>query len=49
MAGSDIHAQDNSGRTSLHLAAYSGSVECVEFLIQNGAEFNVCDSYGRLV
>jgi ankyrin repeat protein len=38
-----VNAKDDRGRTPLHLAAESGHIEIVEFLISSGAEINVAD------
>ena len=42
----DINHQSPSGLTALHYAAAEGSYECVELLIDSGAEVDVVDSQG---
>lgn len=42
----DINHQSPSGLTALHYAAAEGSYECVELLIDNGAEVELVDSQG---
>lgn len=39
----DVHATDNSGRTALHVAAYSGDIKCVEILLNYGAGVDALD------
>ncbi len=38
-----INIKDNRGRTLLHIAAYNGKLDVVEYLISKGACFNVKD------
>lgn len=40
----DVHAIDSSGRTALHVAAYSGDIKCVEILINHGGSVNALDA-----
>eukprot|EP00658_Telonema_sp_P-2_P042448 TRINITY_DN30481_c0_g1_i1.p1 TRINITY_DN30481_c0_g1~~TRINITY_DN30481_c0_g1_i1.p1 ORF type:complete len:640 (+),score=141.27 TRINITY_DN30481_c0_g1_i1:79-1998(+) len=42
-----IDAQDSLGRSALHLAVASGSVECTQALLSASADMNVQDSLGR--
>lgn len=39
----DVHETDNSGRTALHIAAYTGDLKCVEMLLKYGASVNALD------
>jgi len=39
---------DQHGYTPLHYAAASGSTECVELLVMNGAKVNDCVRYGEI-
>ncbi|TSJ81290.1 MAG: ankyrin repeat domain-containing protein [Candidatus Cardinium sp.] len=39
----DIHKKDSTGRTALHQAAQDGNIECMEFLLKNGANINAQD------
>lgn len=44
--GVDINfSEPNEGFTALHLTAFSGSVECSEFLISNGANINLAPKW----
>jgi ankyrin repeat protein len=45
-AGADITSCDRDGRTALHYATLSGSIETVAFLIQHGAAVDVSDKDG---
>jgi len=44
--GFDVNAQDEMGRTALHMAAAKGNFECVEFLFKCGAVANLADQNG---
>ncbi|MFP4012835.1 MAG: ankyrin repeat domain-containing protein [Chitinispirillaceae bacterium] len=44
--GADINQQDSSGRTPLIEAAWSGSTEIVEFLLEKGANVDASDKSG---
>jgi ankyrin repeat protein len=39
-SGADIHARNQDGRTPLHFAANSGSIEAVDLLLARGADIN---------
>ena len=41
--GADVTAQDETLRTPLHLAAFSGSTETVRLLIEHGADVSARD------
>jgi ankyrin repeat protein len=41
--GADVTAQDETHRTPLHLAAFSGSTKTVQLLIEHGADVTVQD------
>eukprot|EP00003_Mantamonas_plastica_P033192 TRINITY_DN937_c0_g4_i1.p1 TRINITY_DN937_c0_g4~~TRINITY_DN937_c0_g4_i1.p1 ORF type:complete len:142 (-),score=30.78 TRINITY_DN937_c0_g4_i1:82-507(-) len=41
-----IRQKDDQGVTALHLACLSGSLDSVEFLIDNGASINTADNTG---
>uniref|UniRef100_A0A3Q2P2S6 Ankyrin repeat domain 52 n=1 Tax=Fundulus heteroclitus TaxID=8078 RepID=A0A3Q2P2S6_FUNHE len=43
----DINSPDDYGRTCLHAAASGGNVECLNLLINNGAELDIKDDLGR--
>ncbi|KAJ7585151.1 hypothetical protein C8J56DRAFT_1166307 [Mycena floridula] len=45
--GAHINAEDQDGRTALHLAARRGSVMTVRFLLDNGAAPSKRDSHGK--
>lgn len=40
-AGADLHFCDPNGITALHLAAFSGCIESVKFLIEKGVDVNL--------
>ena len=43
----DVNATNPAeGATALHGAAYEGNVECIHYLLQNGADVSVCDDDG---
>lgn len=43
----DVNAQTpGEGATALHGAAYEGNVECVQYLLDNGADVNLRDDDG---
>ena len=46
--GADVNAKDNSGNTSLHLAADKGLYEMVAVLLENGADFNAKGNFGKI-
>ena len=41
--GADVTAQDETLRTPLHLAVFSGSTKTVQLLIENGADVTAQD------
>eukprot|EP00750_Incisomonas_marina_P021587 INCI457.1.p1 GENE.INCI457.1~~INCI457.1.p1 ORF type:complete len:678 (-),score=104.58 INCI457.1:1448-3481(-) len=43
----DINASDYDGRTAIHVAASSGHLEMVKYLVANGANVDVCDRFGN--
>ncbi|XP_077446938.1 serine/threonine-protein phosphatase 6 regulatory ankyrin repeat subunit A isoform X1 [Stigmatopora argus] len=43
----DIDTPDDYGRTCLHAAAAGGNLECLNLLLNIGADFNKKDNYGR--
>ena len=45
-AGASIDAEDNAGRTSLHVASRQGTVRVVETLLKAGASIDARDDYG---
>ncbi|KAM7422340.1 hypothetical protein PAMA_010414 [Pampus argenteus] len=45
--GFDINTPDDHGRTCLHAAASGGNVDCLNLLINSGAELDVKDNLGR--
>ena len=47
LAGADLSVADISGRTALHLAALHNHPNCVEFLLENGADINKKDMLGH--
>ncbi|KAJ5176966.1 ankyrin repeat protein [Penicillium canariense] len=46
-AGSDISAQDHSGRTALHLAVHGDAIGIVQLLLDHGANPSAADYNGR--
>jgi ankyrin repeat protein len=36
--GAEVNRKDNTLSTPLHLAAYQGQLECIQFLVQSGAK-----------
>lgn len=44
--GFDVNAQDEMGRTALHMASSRGNFECIEFLFKCGATANLTDQNG---
>ena len=46
-AGANLRIMDNSEKTPLHYAAAGNSLECAEFLLENGADANLQDNFGR--
>ncbi|MFP3020789.1 ankyrin repeat domain-containing protein [Wolbachia endosymbiont (group A) of Pogonocherus hispidulus] len=47
--GADLNAQDECNWTPLHYAVYSGNVDIVRFLINQGANYNITDNEGTPV
>lgn len=41
--GADVNALDIDGKTPLHLAARSGDIPAIEFLVSHRADINVCN------
>ncbi len=46
-AGANLKIMDNSEKMPLHYAAAGNSEECAEFLLENGADANFQDNFGR--
>jgi len=46
-AGANLKIMDNSEKTPLHYAAAGNSEECARFLLENGADANLQDNFGR--
>jgi ankyrin repeat protein len=46
-AGADVHQQDSSGRTVLHLGAYGGQSRTVKDLLAAGSDVMMVDKTGR--
>ena len=46
--GASINAQNGAGRTAIHIAANSGHLSCVQYLISQGAEINITDTRFRM-
>jgi ankyrin repeat protein len=46
--GADPNAEDNDGRTPLHIAAYKGHVKIVKLLLEHGANPRIADNEGRI-
>ncbi|MBP5591737.1 ankyrin repeat domain-containing protein [bacterium] len=46
-AGANLKIMDNSEKTPLHYAAAGNSTGCAEFLLENGADANLTDNFGR--
>uniref|UniRef100_A0A1A9VJQ1 ANK_REP_REGION domain-containing protein n=1 Tax=Glossina austeni TaxID=7395 RepID=A0A1A9VJQ1_GLOAU len=44
--GADLNAQDECSWTPLHYAVYSGNIDVVRFLIDQGANYNITDNEG---
>lgn len=42
-----VNAQDRFGQTALHLAVSNNRDECVQFLLENGADTSLTDRKGR--
>lgn len=47
-SGKNVNDPSEDGYYLIHRAATVGSIECLEYLIQNGAKLNVYDRYGNL-
>jgi ankyrin repeat protein len=45
-AAVDPNGQDSSGQTALHLCADRGNLDCLDLLIQSGAEIDIGDQDG---
>ena len=45
--GATFAMTDYDGRTALHVACCEGNLECVNFLLNNGAPVHVQDRYGH--
>lgn len=46
--GAEINLKSKDGRSAIYLAAeFSPSIEPIQFLVENGADLNVTDSYGN--
>ena len=45
--GSDLNAQDNQGKTPMHIAAQFGAPRLVQKLIKEGADVNIKDQEGK--
>lgn len=43
-----IDPPDFGGKTPLHLAAFKGSVDCLDLLLSSGANFRLTDNDNRL-
>ena len=46
-AGGDVNEQNESGRTSLHLASMNGHVEVITALLAAGADKTTKDKWGK--
>lgn len=46
-AGANLTIMDNSEKTPLHYAAAGASEECASFLLENGADADLQDNFGR--
>lgn len=46
-AHADVNAQDANGCTALMRASYSGYLELVNFLLENGADKEILDNNGQ--
>ena len=44
---SNVHAENLKKTTPLHRASAGGCVECVELLLEKGADVEFCDATGR--
>lgn len=42
----DLEAQNKSGKTALMLAAFKGHIECIDALVENGANLDTRDRSG---
>jgi hypothetical protein len=45
--GADINAQNQDGRTPLHMASFDGALEVVRLLLEHGADVEAKDKYGE--
>jgi len=46
-AAASINAPSIDGTTALHLAAKNSQIEAMHFLLENGADINICDNEHR--
>jgi ankyrin repeat protein len=44
--GANVNAQDTTGMSALHCAAYKGQVDTARLLVQRGADLSLTNSYG---
>lgn len=42
-----VNLQDSHGRTALHVAAFTGTYDCIEWLLEIGAEADIQDGNGE--
>ena len=48
VAGIDINCVNNDKRTALHLSAFKGDIDSLDFLMASHADINMEDRFGRL-
>jgi ankyrin repeat protein len=41
-----VNDKDNEGSTPMHNAAYKGNVDCIQLLLDAGADPNIPDNFG---
>ena len=47
--GADLDSSNNKGQTPLHTPATSnGHLDVVKFLVESGANFNICSDDGKM-